>query len=167
MRKYIATILFLLLIALASLIYFIKVNKSDLINNCKLIGEVSNDVHSVWNTTAACYGYIYVTIPLQEKYYTVTNSKNHMNIAEINSPKDIILADNKIYFKPVNLYYSSSSSKDTFWFDYFDGNETKTIKVSSLEQLPKYLVIDIQNGAITPYITYEQIPDTEKNYFSK
>ena len=164
MRKKIAIILIICVLILGFwLVYDHKKTTERLKYNCRFLDNFSERVDDWFNNIVECYGFLFITYPFQEKYYTISDYNSHLNIAEVESTDDINLVGNKIYFKPISLYYASSGSD--YWFTYFDGTEQKKFEADSIDKLPKYLVIDIMTTAVTPYVNFEDIPVEERANF--
>ena len=162
MKKTIVIILIVCVLILGFLlVYYYRTNSKRIADNCRLVNE-KLEIIDQWSV-ADCYGFIVLFLPLQEKYYSVSDYTNHRSIAEVESTDDINLVGNKIYFKPISLYYASSGSD--YWFTYFDGTEQKKFEADSIDKLPKYLVIDIMTTAVTPYVNFEDIPVEERANF--
>ena len=161
MKKTIVIILIVCVLILGFLlVYYYRTNSKRIADNCRLVNE-KLEIIDQWSV-ADCYGFIVLFLPLQEKYYSVSDYTNHRSIAEVESTDDINLVGNKIYFKPVSLYYIGG---DNFTFLYFDGTEQKKFEADSIDKLPKYLVIDIMTTAVTPYVNFEDIPVEERANF--
>ena len=162
MKKTIVIILIVCVLILGFwLVYYYRTNSKRIADNCRLVNE-KLEIIDQWSV-ADCYGFIVLFLPLQEKYYSVSDYTNHRSIAEVESTDDINLVGNKIYFKPVSL--SHAYSLGDYWFNYFDGTEQKKFEADSIDKLPKYLVIDIMTTAVTPYVNFEDIPVEERANF--
>ena len=158
-------ILGMIIIFIFFLNFGFKKNKGELFTKCKNIKDSYNKINNWDNNISKCYGYIYVLLPFQERYYSIVDDLHDKDIAEIKSIEDIKFINNKIYFKPVNLY--SGYSENLYTYDYFDGQQIKTLKVSSKKDLPKYLIIDTDTTATRVYENFSDIPINEQQYFLK
>src|SRR3989344_2648936 len=100
MKKTIVIILIICVLILGFwLVYYYRTNSKRIADNCRLVNE-KLEIIDQWSV-ADCYGFIVLFLPLQEKYYSVSDYTNHRSIAEVESTDDINLVGNKIYFKPV------------------------------------------------------------------
>lgn len=162
-KKIWIVVLIIIIFTFLLLNFRFKENKSGLITECKHIKDSYAIINNWDNHISKCYGYIYASLPFQEKYYSIIDDLHDKDIAEVESLDDMNLVDNKIYLKPVNLYYTHY--ENSYSYDYFDGQQMKTLKASSVDRLPKYLIINIETAAIKPYTNFSDIPIVEQQYF--
>ena len=122
-----------------------------------------------WEGINDCYGLISIWFNDNEKYNLLNNIQANIPIAEIKYLDDFYLDNSgNMYVVDIRTHGICNNLEPGKYCGNFQVNgELKQYYYDTLDQVPKYLIIDTQTGNERFYTKLDEVPTNEQEIFQK
>ena len=97
--------------------------------------------------------------------YSIYDNVQLYPIADIRSYNDFRYINNKIYVIDQASHYAFDNINKEYDKYYFIDGQIKHYTSKTKEGMPKYFIVDTVTGNVSPYVSIDQIPESERSIF--
>lgn len=115
-----------------------------------------------------CYGVISVDGFGEDGFdYYITDNLHSYTIASIRKFSDFRLINGRVYVIDQEGWSGLNKITNKYGYSYFVDNQMRHYSSTTKEGMPRFFIIDTISGNVSPYISIDQVPESEKPIFQE